>query len=61
MATFHRWDYMGRPTHNPPTDDCPQCDRPSRTHHQGSKTVDGVKITRFVCEHGHEWTERETR
>ncbi len=61
MGGKFRWQYMGDDTHNPPTDDCPQCIVPSKTHHQGAKTVDGIKHTRFCCEHGHTWTVREAR
>jgi len=35
-----------------------ECEVPSRTYHQGAKTVDGVKVTRFKCEHLHEWKVR---
>ena len=50
---------MGRPTHNPPTDKCPECTEPSKTYFIGSKTVDGVVQTRYQCEHGHEWVDRD--
>ncbi len=55
MSRSGRWNYMGQDTYNRPTDACPECDVPSRTFHQGEKTVDGAKRTRFKCEHGHEW------
>ena len=56
-----RWDYMGEPGYNPPNDDCPDCTEPSKTYHLGSKTVDGVKITRWYCENKHTWTVKERR
>ena len=59
MSRRGRWDYMGEARHNPPSDDCPECEAPSKTFHQGAKTVDGVKFTRFICEHRHEWTVRD--
>lgn len=59
MSRRGRWDYMGEARHNPPSDDCPECMVPSKTFHQGAKTVDGVKITRFLCEHRHEWSVRD--
>ncbi|MCB9678331.1 MAG: hypothetical protein H6737_24730 [Alphaproteobacteria bacterium] len=59
MSRRNRWAYMAQPGFNPPNEDCPECDGPSKTWHQGAKTVDGVKTTRFVCEHGHEWTVRD--
>lgn len=55
----NRWNYLGDPRHNPPSDACPECEAPSKTHFVGSKTVDGDRITRFMCEHGHTWTVRE--
>ena len=54
-----RWNYMAQKNYNPPSDACPECEEPSRVWHQGSKTVDGVKYTRFKCDHGHEWTVEE--
>ncbi|MEZ4315992.1 MAG: hypothetical protein R3F61_00740 [Myxococcota bacterium] len=54
-----RWAYMGEPGHNPPSDRCPECEQPSKVYHLGSKTVDGVKITRYGCENDHEWEVRE--
>jgi len=57
---------MGDPRHNPPNDDCPECIEPSKTYHMGAKTVareDGsrVAITRWECEHKHEWNTEEER
>lgn len=50
---------MARPNHNPPNNDCPECNTPSKTYYIGSKrvTVAGqrVKRTRYQCEHKHEW------
>jgi len=61
-----RWDYMGEPGFNPPNDDCPLCEEPSGTYHQGAKTIvneDGshTAVTRWVCEHRHEWQTYEER
>ena len=50
---------MGDPKFNPPSERCPECTAPSRVWHQGAKTVDGVKYTRFECDQGHAWTEEE--
>jgi len=55
-----RWDYMGEPGYNPPNDDCPECEEPSKTFFKGGKTVDGVAQYRHCCEHGHEWIVRDT-
>jgi len=58
---------MANPNYNPPNNDCPSCTEPPKTHHLGSKTTfddDGkalMKITRFVCEHHHEWSVEEPR
>ena len=57
---------MADPRHNPPNNDCPECTSPSKTHHQGAKTVindDGshTKITRWECEHQHQWSVEEAR
>jgi hypothetical protein len=66
MGRSNRWDYMGEPGYNPPNDDCPTCEEPSKTHHMGAKTVfndDGSRtaITRWECEHKHEWETKEDR
>lgn len=67
MARANRWAYMGQPNFNPPNNDCPECTESSKTHHQGSKTTfdeNGkahMKVTRFTCEHGHEWVVEEPR
>ena len=66
MGRSNRWAYMGDPRHNPPNDDCPECTEPSKTYHMGAKTVtreDGsrVAITRWECEHKHEWETTEER
>ena len=54
----HRWAYMGRPAFNPPNDDCPQCEQPSKTFFRGAKLVDGIPQSRYECEHGHQWIVR---
>jgi hypothetical protein len=59
MARSYRWAYMAHPDYNPPNNDCPECEEPSKTYHLGAKTVDDVKITRWGCEHNHEWEVRE--
>lgn len=56
-----RWDYMKQPGYNPPNDDCPECEEPSKTYFIGGKTVDGVAIYTYHCEHGHKWTVEEKR
>ena len=56
-----RWDYMGHDNFIPLTEDCPECIEPSKTFFQGSKTVDGTCITRYRCEHDHEWVTTESR
>jgi hypothetical protein len=56
-----RWNYMGAPGFNPPTEACPQCAAPSRTWHVGARTVDGQVIRRHRCEHGHAWVQVEER
>lgn len=59
MSRSRRWNYMRDPGYNPPSDRCPVCTEPSRVWHQGAKTVDGVKRTRWACDHGHEWVVEE--
>jgi len=66
MSRRNRWAYMANPNYNPPCDDCPECKEPSKIYHQGAKTVqreDGtyVSITRWACEHSHEWNVEEVR
>jgi len=46
---------MAAPGFNPPSNDCPECDVPSKTYYIGGKTVDGVARHRHKCEHGHVW------
>ena len=60
-----RWGYMGSLNYNRPNNDCPKCENPSRVYHVGARTIerDGqlVAITRWECEHKHEWTTEELR
>ena len=55
MSRHNRWSYLGTDLHNPPNNDCPECTEPSKTWHQGAKTVDGVTTRRYKCEHLHMW------
>ena len=57
----HRWTYRAAPGFNPPREDCPECQAPSRCFHVGSKTVDGVVRHRYACEHGHVWFVEEKK
>ena len=56
-----RWDYMSRPQHNPPSDQCPECPEPSKVHYIGGKSILSAtgEVTgtqhRYQCEHGHRW------
>ena len=66
MGGRGRWDYMTLPGYNPPSDACPWCEELSKVNFIGARTVtrdDGTraKITRYQCEHGHEWAEEEER
>jgi len=59
MARSNRWSYMAQLHYNPPSDDCPDCTVPSKIYFIGAKRIveDGVlcKVTRYRCEHHHEW------
>jgi hypothetical protein len=55
MRNTKRWAYMGQPNYNPPNDDCPVCTEPSRTHFIGAKRTEAGAVTRWRCEHLHEW------
>lgn len=59
MGSRNRYDYMKYPNHNPPTDECQECQEPSKVHFLGGKTVDEVTTYRKVCEHGHEWITKD--
>jgi hypothetical protein len=67
MGRSRRWAYLGRPDHNPPNDDCPECSAPSRTYFLGSRLVPdpegphgfGWTERAWTCEHQHRWTVRE--
>ena len=61
VSRRNRWAYMADPRFNPPNEDCPTCEAPSRTYFVGGRTVDGVAIYRWRCEHRHEWEVREAR
>jgi len=66
MSRSNRWAYMGQPNFNPPTNDCPDCTEPSKTFHLGAKTVTNedesrTAVTRWACEHQHEWEVHEPR
>ena len=66
MGGRGRWDYMTLPGYNPPCEDCPECEEPSKVFFIGSRTVTRddetrVKITRHECEHGHKWAVEEVR
>lgn len=52
---------MAQPGYNPPNDNCPECEKPSKTYSLGGKTVDGVAQFRWECEHKHQWTVYEPR
>jgi len=62
MTFSNRWAYMSNPNYNRPNDTCPHCTAPSKTctapsktYTIGAKTVEGVRITSYKCEHKHEW------
>jgi len=62
----NRYSYMADPRFNPPNNDCPECEEPSKTYFIGANTVsddDGnrVKHTTYTCEHQHEWRLAEVR
>ena len=66
MSRKNRWAYMSDPRFNRPTDDCPDCEMPSRIFHVGSRTLfreDGSSYTttRWKCDHRHIWTVDEER
>ena len=55
---------MAHPNYNPPNDDCPECEKPSKTYFIGARRVvdEDEKpwtVTRYSCEHKHEWKTRE--
>ena len=64
MGSSTRYDYLSDPRYNKATDACPECEAPSKTHYNGSRTATGddgnrVKITRWTCEHQHNWSVAE--
>lgn len=59
MSRHNRWAYMANSQHKSANDDCPECTEPSRSYHQGAKTVNGVTTVRYACEHNHAWTVTE--
>lgn len=50
---------MSRPDYNPPCDDCPECEEPSKVYFIGAKRVGEYTQKRFKCEHHHEWVIKE--
>lgn len=67
MSRSNRYAYMAHPKYNPPNNDCPECTEPSKTFFIGSRTTfddqgkPTAKITRYACEHQHEWMTEEPK
>lgn len=56
MAKSYRWAYKAQPGYNPPNNDCPECEEPSRTWFIGGRTVDGKAQYTYTCDNHHRWT-----
>lgn len=57
VSKAYRWAYMANPNYITPSDECPECETPSKVYEIGSRTEDGNLIVTWKCEHRHEWTD----